>query len=63
MQKMTDVIGNTAMFAIGSGLILIVNLLVIIGESAFTNAESVVYFLAVGIGLGQSITMVTSLVS
>ena len=63
MKSLAERIGKTALYIVGCCFMLIVSVLIGIGSDAIGSTDSLVYILAIGVGIGQSITLVQAFVS
>ena len=63
MKSLAERIGKTALYIVGCCFMLIVSVLIGIGSEAIGSTNSLVYILAIGVGIGQSITLVQAFVS
>ena len=63
MKIMAKRLGKMVLYILGCSFVLIANAVVAVGFDAIESKTTIVYILAIGIGIGQSITLVQAFVS
>ena len=63
MKTLAQRVGKMVLYIIGCSVMLIVSAVIAIGHDAIGSETTIVYILAIGVGIGQSITLVQAFVS